>query len=232
VARHRAHRSAGGRQRRWFGRGRTRALLTLGTVFALGAVGTSAYWTDTATVGGTAITSGVMDLQLQTPASGTTWIHSELGTSTTDSTLTIAALTPGESQAFDFAVRNVGNPNLTYTATVAQGAGTWSYVNTPIQVRFYAGTTSGGPSRATNTSTYPRTGSCTGTAQGVAATTVTSTAQIVVPSRALGGGGSGSTDGQSEQLCVVVSMITTASNDNQGKTGTLQLVFKGDQATS
>lgn len=208
-------------RRRWFGRGRTRALLTLGSVTMLGAVGTSAYWTDTANVDGGAITSGSMDLQLQMPYSATDWYFVGLGSGLRDPNLAITDLTPGESQAFNFAARNVGQPDFTYTATVAHSADPWTFVNDPIQVRFYAGATA----RATNTSTYPRTGTCSGTALGSGPVTATAApGATVIPARPLA-------SGASEQLCAVVSMATTATSDNQGKTGDLAIDFTATQVT-
>lgn len=219
MTRPRTGRHAGRRRRAWFGRGRTRAVLSLGIVLALGAVATSASWSDTATVTSGPIGSGTMDLQLQVPRSTTTWELVGTGGSLTDTSLAISDLTPGESQAFNLAARNVGQPTLTYSATVSQ-ASPWSYSGDPIQVRFYAGAVA----RATNTSAYPRSGSCSGTALG-AAVTVTSAPVAVVAARTL-------VAGAGEQLCVVVSMVTAAANDNQGRTGTLKLDFAAAQVTS
>lgn len=208
---------------RWFGHGRTRALLCLGVLLVLGAVGTTAYWTDEAIVNGGTISAGTMDLQLQTPSSGTTWLHQGTGTSTTDTTLAIANLTPGESQAFDFAARNVGNTPFTYQTSVAR-AGTWGFVDSasgsPITVRFYAGASA----RASNDPAYPRSGTCTGTAQGAGDERVGPTPSTVVPSRPLA-------TGSSEQLCVVVAMAGDAVTANQGQQGSLQLTFTAAQVT-
>lgn len=202
--------------RRWFGRGRTRALLALGTVFALGAVGTSAYWTDTATITGGTITSGSMDLQLQTPSSAS-WVHVGSGTSATDATLAIGNLTPNEYHAFDVAARNVGNADFTYTATVAQ-AGSWTYVNTPITVQFFTG----GRVGAEDTS-YPIQETCSGTA--LATVPVAAGPTTVIPSRPLA-------LGASEQLCVRVGMVQDATDTNQNKSGQLRFDFTATQVTS
>jgi predicted ribosomally synthesized peptide with SipW-like signal peptide len=224
MAEHRAARRGwfGGR---WFGQGRTRALLAaLGLLVVPAAMGTMAYWTDTATVDSGSITAGSMDLQLQTPASGSSWVHQGAGTTTTDAVLTISNLTPGESQAFNFAARNVGRPPFTYQATVARG-GTWTFVDSagggPVTVRFYAGASA----RASNTSTYPRAGTCTGTAQAAGAVRVGASSATVVPTRPLA-------SGASEQLCVVVAMAADAVTANQGRQGTIQLAFVATQATS
>lgn len=205
--------------RGWFGYGRTRALLTLGMVAVLGVTGTSASWTDTATVSAGGISSGSLDLELRTP-DNSAWSHSGGGTVATDPTLTVSDLTPGERVAFDFGARNKGNPDFRYSATVARAA-PWGYSGAPILVRFHTGT-------ANNPTVSPRTGSCSGTALGGGAVAVTNTPQTVIPERLLTGGGD-TTDGQSENLCLVVSMATDATNVNQDKSGTLRLEFVATQ---
>lgn len=205
-----------------------RVVLSLGLLVGFGAIGTSAYWTDRAVVDGGQLSSGSMDLQLQTPTNAD-WRHVGLGadgtgTATTDTALAIPNLTPSESVAFGLGARNVGNPRLTYSATVAT-SGTWTFVGSPIRARFYAGTVQ------SNTTTYPRTGTCNGPALGSADVIVTGTATTIIPDRSLTGAVMPSA-GQSESLCLVVSMISTATNDNQSKTGALRLTFTGTQAAS
>lgn len=53
-------------RRTWFGRGRTRALLSTGVMLGVGAVATSAYWTEQTTVTGTTLQSGEMHIDLAT----------------------------------------------------------------------------------------------------------------------------------------------------------------------
>lgn len=48
----------------WFGRGRTRALLSLGLLVGMGAVATSAYWTAEDTVSPSAVSSGSLHIDL------------------------------------------------------------------------------------------------------------------------------------------------------------------------
>lgn len=52
------------RARRWFGRGRTRALLATGLLLGVGAVGTSAYWTTGTHVTGVNATAGALHIDL------------------------------------------------------------------------------------------------------------------------------------------------------------------------
>lgn len=206
--------------RRWFGRGRTRALLTLGIIASLGAVGTGAYWTDTAIVLTGPISSGKMDMQLS--KDGSNWDGVGLATAASASHITVSALTPGEAYAFPLYVRNVGDADFTYTATVTEGASpAWTYVDTPITVQLYAGAPN------TTDTTYPVQQSCGGTAVTAAAVTVgTGNSTVITTARRLA---KGTVD---SQFCVLVTMVTSASNGDQGKTGQVRFDFSANQVTS
>lgn len=213
-------RPAAAPRRRWFGRGRTRALLSLGIVLALGVVGTSAYWTDNGSIVTGAITAGKMDLQAVAPSPGT-WALVGPGGSYTASSITVSNLTPTESQAFNLSVQNVGQPPFTYNATVQQGSTpAWTYTDTPITVTFWTGT-------ATNTTAWPRAGTCSGSAIGptITVTATASTQSIYTAARRLAAG-------TSEQVCMIVAMVSGAANTDQGKTGALQFNVTAAQATS
>lgn len=88
---------------------RIRALLSIGMVLGLGAVGTLAYWTDSAALTGGSFTSGTLDIKLDTPGAFTT-------------SMTLANMQPGNSKAAVVQVQNVGSLDFTYTAT-GQAAG-------------------------------------------------------------------------------------------------------------
>lgn len=207
-------------RRGWFGRGRTRAVLTLGVVAALGVTGTSAYWTDDAVVSSGTISSGSMDLQVSND--NATWGAVGLGTPHAATHITVANLTPSEAYAFPLHVRNVGQADLTYTATVTQGASpAWSFVGTPVTVQVYAG--------APNTAdtTYPVQQSCAGTALTAAPVTVTTAnSAVVTTARRVAKASS------DVQLCVLVSMVSSATNTNQGKQGQLRFDLTATQVTS
>lgn len=117
MGRHAATPPPDGRPRRcgrgWFGHGRTRALLSLGILAALGVGSTSAYWTDTGTVTTGTISSGKLNLvaadnlngsagtptgSVQLTGSGDDWSFTAF---------TIDNLQPGESFAEDFLIYNV-----------------------------------------------------------------------------------------------------------------------------
>jgi predicted ribosomally synthesized peptide with SipW-like signal peptide len=207
-------------RRRWFGQGRTRALLTLGVVFGLAIGGTSAYWTDSSVVATGRITSGSMDLQLAQSTDGP-WGALGTGTAYAASHITISNLTPAEAYAFPLAVRNVGNADLTYAATVTQGASpAWGFVNSPLTVQLFTG--------APNTSdtTYPIQHSCGGSPLAPAATVGTGATPVIAPARRLS---AGTTE---VPLCVLVAMVPSADNANQGRQGQLRLDFTASQVTS
>ena len=61
TSRHRGERSG---RPAWFGRGRTRALLSAGALLGVGAVGTAAYWNEAVSVPGVALHSGAIHIDL------------------------------------------------------------------------------------------------------------------------------------------------------------------------
>ncbi|NYJ01600.1 putative ribosomally synthesized peptide with SipW-like signal peptide [Nocardioides thalensis] len=214
-------RHAAPRRRVWFGSGRTRAVLSLGVVLALGVAGTTAYWTDTAAVSTGPVTSGAMDLQVAQTTAGP-WGAVGTGTAFSASHVTVPNLTPSEAYAFPLAVRNVGQADFTYTATVTQGGSpAWTFVGTPIQVQLYAG------SPVTVDTTYPVQQTCGGTA--LTASPVTVTAGSTIVTSAARRVDAGATDAQ---LCVLVSMVSTADNANQGRQGQLRFDLSATQVTS
>ena len=109
-----------------------RAVLSLGVVFGLGAVGTLAYWTDDATLTGGTFTAGTLDIKLSgadnNPAAFTT-------------DFAMSNMQPGDSKAASVSVQNAGSLDFTYTATgTAPGA-----LNSTLVFRVVpGGTVSGG----------------------------------------------------------------------------------------
>ena len=82
---------------------RFQAVASLGLVLGAAATGTYAYWTDSATVSGSTISSGSIDLLVQGVDSTTTY---------TD--LNFSAMVPGQSSAGVITVKNGGLSPLTY----------------------------------------------------------------------------------------------------------------------
>lgn len=108
-ARHRAVRPG------WFGRGRTRALLSAGVLVGAGAVATSAYWQDGAQVSGASVEAGAIHIDLAT--------NSRVKPETyTWSAMTGSLSTAGASQARVLRVTNNSAGGLTFGYTVAATA--------------------------------------------------------------------------------------------------------------
>jgi predicted ribosomally synthesized peptide with SipW-like signal peptide len=87
-------------ERRWFGHGRTRALLSAGVLLGVGAVATSAYFTDRAQVTGTTINAGTLHVDLEAnyrvrPETISNW-----------GDLNLTGLTPGTNKAGLMTVSN------------------------------------------------------------------------------------------------------------------------------
>lgn len=189
---------------------RLRAALSLGIVLGFGSISTMAYWTDSATVTGGQFAAGTMDLQIDSGAVGQ-------GSNYAKTSMTWSGLAPSERKAFNFQVKNVGNPPFTYGATVARGASpAWTYVDPSITVQAFQGT-------AVADTTYPQQDSCTGGALGgvVPAVGIAAASLIPTPQEIAGGA--------AQNICIVVGLADNAANTNQGKTGSLSMVFKADQ---
>lgn len=190
-----------------------RALLSLGLIVGFGAMGTMAFWTDQAVVTGGSITSGAMDMQFDTTGGV------GLGTSYPKSSISWTGLTPGEQKAFNLVVKNVGSPTFTYTATVTKGATpTWTYVGAPITVRFFTGS-------AISDTTYPQEESCSGSAIGAAQAVDATNKDLISSAQTIAGN-------QSQSICMVVGLASSAVNENQNRTGQLSFTFAATQAVS
>lgn len=188
---------------------RVRALLSLGLVLGLGAVGTLAAWTDNATATAT-FTAGSMDLKLRQVSPSGTAADSVALTS-----LGMTTMYPGVSKAALIEVANSGTIPLGYSiagsATPATGLGAALTVST------YAGGT------ATNSSTGTPTGTCSGTLIGTANLPLVGTL-LAAPGRTLAAGAT-------EQLCVRISLPTTADTAAQGTSTNAVLTFTGTQGS-
>lgn len=161
-------------------------------VLLLGAQGTLSFWSDRATVTGGQFTSGTLNLTVDNQEGNPTPYAK--------TSLTLTGMLPGESVAAVVQVRNTGTAPFTWTATATTSNTGTTDLGPFLTVQMYLG------SAATNTSSYPRTGTCT-----------TTTAPV----------GSGSTStrlnagtvGQTGQaLCVRVALPSGVLNEAQGKT--------------
>ena len=99
------------RERRWFGRGRTRALLSVGILLGFGAVATSAYWTDRGKVTGTSFSSGALHIDLP-------GFNQVRGETYTWSGLSLSNLTPGTSKSATIVVSKHSIGDVTFSHRV------------------------------------------------------------------------------------------------------------------
>lgn len=104
---HRApRRSVGG----WLRSARVRAALGLGVILGFGAVTTSAYWTDQATVPGGSFTAGTLDVKVGDPA-----VDNDPPAFTT--AFALSNMVPGSSKDAVLKVTNAGSVAFTFTVT-------------------------------------------------------------------------------------------------------------------
>lgn len=182
---------------------RTRAALSLGVVLAVGATGTFAYWTDSATIDGTTFTAGTIDLQVNG------------ANSPTYTTLNLATMIPGNSMAGTLVVRNNGNVPLKYTATSSAAPAVLSgaLVVKATSDQYTSGTA---PSMT-----------CAGSALAGAATTLggATAAPLLATGRKL-------LPGDSETICLQVTLPANADPNLQGKTSAVSFTFTGSSDLS
>jgi predicted ribosomally synthesized peptide with SipW-like signal peptide len=181
---------------------RIRALLSVGMVLGLGAVGTLAAWTDESTATAT-FSAGTLDLKLGTLPEGPFTDTVAL------TSLNMSAMYPGASKAGMVTVSNSGTVPLAYTLA---GTGTGT-LGTGLKVSVYAGGT------ATNVGT---TGTCSGTLLGTADLPLIGT--LISSARSLPAA-------SSESLCLLVKLPTTAASALQGTTSTATFTFSGSMGT-
>lgn len=216
MARHKASARESRRQdRRQKGRtGRIRAALSLGLLFGFGAIGTSAYWTDQATLASTTFTSGSLDLKLDGNLPGQ-------GGSYTKTSLALGDMIPGESVAVTVAVQNVGTVGFKYTAKAYNTGGLASGLRWTVVANSTA--SNGGTAAAGN-----RAGSCSsGTTTASAVTLSTSSGSpttVIGTPRTLA-------NSISENVCLIAALASSADNSLQGQSATGTVVFDAVQVT-
>lgn len=185
-----------------------RALLSLGIVLGIGSVGTTAYWTDTATMNAGSIQAGTMDLQLDSNLAGVggTWANPKL---------TMANMIPGESLAVTVPVQRAsGSIGFTYNGTATASGDLASAIRWTI--------TDGTAGTAATNANGIRTNTCSGTTLA-SNVTLGTTAQTVVPTRTM----SGSTT--SQNLCLRMEMPTSVTIDAAGKSLAATFVLTATQ---
>jgi predicted ribosomally synthesized peptide with SipW-like signal peptide len=181
---------------------RVRALLCLGGLLGIGAVGTLAAWSDKATATSGTFATGTITLQLDNSKT--------LGMPT----LAATNLLPGESVAAMVTVQNKGTLPLTYMMAATTPAGS-PQVTAHLIVSAYSGGTA-----ANATAAGLRTGSCTGTKVAEAPLTAGGSAPMVTTPRPV------AARTGTDPLCVSVRLAPSAPVGVQNQTlSTVSLVF-------
>lgn len=209
------HRAATPRRRRT---GRTRAILSLGAVAVLATgmsvKGTFAFWTDAASANAGGFTSGTLDITVNGQLAG----QPNNGGTTTIASLTLGNMTPGESVAAAFPVKNEGTIPLVYTLT-GTGSGGLAVAN-GLQYSVTFGAT---PSNTGTAAGGNRAGSCGATASTDANTQLlTATPTTFATNRPLA-------VGATDTVCVVARLNTNAPNNLQGLSGNASFLFDSKQ---
>src|SRR5690349_443211 len=133
---------------------RARALLSLGLVLGTAATGTFAFWTDSATVSGTTISTGSIDLR----------VNSLTGNDTAYTQLNLSGMVPGNTVAGVITVTNFGNSPFTYyvdaSASNADTKGLGAAL--VVKVTGASSVTGSAPTRSCGGSTLANTGTTFG----------------------------------------------------------------------
>ncbi|WP_082575304.1 MULTISPECIES: TasA family protein [unclassified Nocardioides] len=180
------------------GSARIRAALSLGVVLSVGATGTFAYWTDSATVSGTTLTAGTIDLKTNGSDNVTGY-----------TTLNLSAMVPGNSTAAVLTIANSGTAPLKYTASGTATNADGKDLRSALVVKVTGDATTSG--------TTP-TVTCPGTAIAGSGTSLNG---ALLPTGRLVAAGA------SEKVCVQVTLPAAAATALQGATTSVVLTFTG-----
>jgi predicted ribosomally synthesized peptide with SipW-like signal peptide len=181
--------------------GRARAVMAMGVVLGLGAIATTALWTDSATVAGTTISTGTLDLKVDGQDSVTGY-----------TSLNITNMVPGASVAAVLTIANAGNVPFTYLASSAA-------TNTPV-AKDLAGALQLKVTGATSITGASPTATCGGTT--LAGTGAALNTGLVTTARPLSAG-------TNEKICVQITLPSTAANALQGASTAVTLQFDASQ---
>lgn len=182
--------------------GRFRAAVGLVLLGGVATTGTWAYWTDEATVTGTSLTAGTIDLKVNTVDQVTGYAALNLG-----------AMVPGNTSAAVLTIGNSGTAPVRFTgASTATNPDTKNLAGA-LQVKATADTAvTGSGSSAT----------CAGTAIAGSGTALNA---ALLPARTL-------TAGSTWKVCVQVTLPTNAASSLQGGTTAVTLSFTGSSDLS
>jgi predicted ribosomally synthesized peptide with SipW-like signal peptide len=191
---------------------RGRALLSLGLALGLTSVNTLAYWSDQAEMSGGMIRSGSLDLLiLDGQLLGT-------GGEVTNPAMTASAMIPGESFAFTVPVqRKVDTAGFALTATATAAGALASHLQWAVF--------EGSAGTQTTSANGLRTTACGGTQLSNGVTLGASAQPVIASSSAVVLGGSVF----SKNICVRVTLPSTAANAAQSATATATFNFAAAQ---
>jgi predicted ribosomally synthesized peptide with SipW-like signal peptide len=184
-----------------------RALLSLGVVVGVGATGTYAYWTDTVQVSGTTITAGTIDLKVQ-----------DQDTVTNFTSMNVSTMVPGETTAGVLTVKNSGTAPLKYYVSALATNNDSKNLAGNLTVKVTGDSTtsaSGRNSVCGNGSSSALADSATSLSTSAAANLVGTPAPRQL------------TSGQSETVCIQLTLQAAAPTSVQGGTTNLSLTFTG-----
>lgn len=194
----------------WFGQGRTRALMATGILFALGATGTYAYWSDQGTIAIGPIESGTLDLTAG-DSSGTA-DDNLTGTGPNNwnyTAFTISEMIPNESISKTVVVRNSGSAPLRFNATVRSTDNDLTSGSDGLQIVVFDN--SSAAAQTGSQATGNRAGTCSGGSQVFSGYVSTS-----VSSNFFGSDVSLPGTGDTRSLCVRAILDIDAPNSLQG----------------
>lgn len=200
-----------------------RLLMSAGILVGFGAIGTSAYWTDQATVQSGTFASGTFDLQIGPDASNL--LLSGQGGTWSFAVLELADVSPGESVAKNIVFKNAGSTTLRFDGTATTSG---NELNPRLLV------TTRPNANAGNTGTkaaVDRTGTCTGGTANwwtneVLSTTSTPIVKNQTPAYVTLAAGA------TLQVCMLVTLDPASPNSFQGKSTTITATFSAVQPNS
>jgi predicted ribosomally synthesized peptide with SipW-like signal peptide len=177
-----------------------RIVLSLGLVVGVGATGTFAAWSDTATVQGTSITAGTIDLKLNGANDNVTGY----------TTMNISNMVPGNTTAGVITVKNNGTAPLKYYLDASAGGPNALFSALQAKVTGDAATTGSSPSVV-----------CPGAALASSSSTFGSGLLSAASPRLLAAGAT-------ENICIQATLPSNAASTLQGVTANITFTFTGN----
>lgn len=209
-------------RRRWFGQGRTRALLATGIMFGLGATGTYAFWTDQGTISSAELQSGTLDLTARESSGGSDNLTGTGPNNWNYTALNINDMLPNESISRTVVIRNSGSTPFRFNATVASSDNDLTSGSNGLQVIVFDNSTAA--SQTGSQSAGNRAGTCSGGSQVFSGFVSTSSSSNI-----FGSDVSLPNNADTRSLCVRVVLNSNAPNSLQDESTDVVLTFNATQ---